>query len=269
MASKKKQRRKRQRAEVSVERPLETPGVNPQADEEQGRPPMAAMDRFLTLVGFGVLIILVILIAPYFAHKQDRDFENSAQQVLSALDQPTSTFLSPEMRKQLKDLAAYPATAVGTPFFQGGAKQASVRTEIKTPQGQGLLSIGFLLKQALSLESRWHPVSFCRPDQQGAELARKFLTALRDQEDAAAYALSAASVQDLDKGVSLADFTQKATQWREAHASVLPRLVAPIPPPQITAEGAVLTASWPETGLSFLLLENPLQCAYVVQFTLQ
>lgn len=271
MASKKKQRRKLQRAQASVEHPMpgSPEGVNPPTDGEKGRPPMAAMDRFLTLVGFGVLIILVILIAPYFAHKQDRDFENSAQEMLTALSQPNSASLSPEVVKQLKDLGAYPAVSVGTPFFQGGAKQASVRTEIKTPQGKGLLSIGFLLKQELSLDSRWHPVSFCRPDRQGAELARDFLMALRGNHDAAAYALSAASVQDLDKGVSLADFTQQATQWRKDNASALQTLVTPIQAPQITAEGSVLTASWPDNGLSFLLLENPLQCAYVVQFTLQ
>jgi hypothetical protein len=273
MASKKKQRRDRQRTQKPA---VERDDVISQEASVQGRPPMAVMDRLLTLVGFGVLIILVILIAPYFAHKQDRDFEKSAQQVLDALSlstsesRPTSeTLLTPEVMKQLKDLDAYPADAIGTPFFQGGAKQASVRTEIKTTRGSGLLSVGFLLKQELSLDSRWHPVSFCRPDQQGAKVARDFLTALRNQNDAAAYALSAASVADLDKGVSLSDFAQGAKQWRQTHASALQALATPPQMPQVKASGAALTASWPDTDLSFLLLENPLQCAYVVQFTLQ
>ncbi len=269
MANKKKQRRIRKREEKQRSGAEVTPQPSAPASEK-GRPPMASMDRFLTLLGFGVLIILVILIAPYFAHKQDRDFEKSGQQVLLALsDSSSDASLAPEVLKQLKDLAAYPAEVIGTPFFQGGAKQGSVRTQIKTATGTGLLSIGFLLKQELSLESRWYPVSFCRPDQQGASVARDFLTALRAKNDAAAYALSAAGVEGLDKGISLSAFTQEAARWRQDHALALQSLQTPLALPQVTAQAETLTASWPDAGLSFLLLENPLQCAYVVQFTLQ
>lgn len=270
MANKKKQRRTRKREEKQRSGVAEVTPQSSAPSSEKGRPPMASMDRFLTLLGFGVLIILVILIAPYFAHKQDRDFEKSGQQVLLALSDASSDApLAPEVLKQLKDLGAYPAEVIGTPFFQGGAKQGSVRTQIKTATGTGLLSIGFLLKQELSLESRWYPVSFCRPDQQGANVARDFLTALRAKNDAAAYALSAAGVQDLDKGISLSAFTQEAARWRQDHASALQSLQTPLEPPQVKAQAATLTASWPDADLSFLLLENPLQCAYVVQFTLQ
>lgn len=262
MASKKKERRTRQRKEGAPE-PQGTAG------ETEPRPPMTSLDRMFTLVGFGALIVLVIFIAPYFAHKQDRDFEQSAQKVLADLSLDAPETLPPEALEQLKALGAYPANGVGTPFFQGGAKQASVRTGIETADGLGLLSIGFLLKQELSLESRWHPVSFCRPDQQGAKVALDFLTALQARNYAAAYALSASGVVDLDKGVSFSSFEQEAKQWLSTHQAVLQKLKTPSGLPQVTAKEAALTAAWPGAGPSFLLLENPLQCAYVVQFALQ
>ncbi len=275
MASKKKQRRAQQRQDKQTDAVVEQSTITEAT--EAPRPPLAGMDRLLTLVGFGVLIVFVILIAPYFAHKQDRDFEKSAQAFLSALAGPAgseassaaSEPLRPEVIQQLEKLGAYPAQAVGEPFLQGGAKQASVRTAFSQAQGQGLLSVGFLLKQELSLDSRWYPVSFCRPDRQGAQVARDFVVALHKQEDGAAYALSAAAIEGLNSEVSLSDFTAAAQSWRQNHQGALQSFQSEVPLPQITAQAENLTASWPEQKLSFLLLENPLTCAYVVQFTLQ
>lgn len=275
MASKKKQRRTQQRQDkqtnAAVERSTTTEVT------ETPRPPLAGMDRLLTLVGFGILIVFVILIAPYFAHKQDRDFEKSAQDFLTALSSPpvtqgetaSSAVLTSEVIQQLKKIEAYPATPVGAPFLQGGAKQASVRTRFTHAQEQGLLSVGFLLKQELSLDSRWYPVSFCRPDRQGAQVARDFLTALSKQNDAEAYALSAAAIEALNSEVSLSDFTAAAQRWRQAHQEALQAFRTEVPLPQITAQAETLTASWPAQKLSFFVLENPLTCAYAVQFTLQ
>lgn len=275
MASKKKQRRTQQRQYKQTEAPVEQAITTEYA--KTPRPPLARMDRFLTLVGFGVLIVFVILIAPYFAHKQDRDFEKSAHAFLTALAAPTgaeasstaSEVLSPEVIQQLEKVGAYPARAVGEPFLQGGAKQASVRTAFTQAQDQGLLSVGFLLKQELSLDSRWYPVSFCRPDRQGAQVARDFMAALHKQADGAAYALSAAAIEELNSEVNLAEFTAAAQSWRQNHQGALQSFQSEVPLPQITAQAETLTASWPEQKLSFLLLENPLTCAYAVQFTLQ
>ena len=289
MASKKKQRRAQQRQQKQNQSSqshaqsthAEDPQAKAQEAEENGpRGPLASTDRALTLIGFGVLIVFVIVIAPYFAHKQDRDFEQSAQKVLQALQNPdeseTLKVLPAEALKPLRDLKAYPLDSVSEPFFQGGAKQASVRTAFQAGERQGLLSIAFLLKQELSLDSRWHPVSFCRPDQTGARVAQDFLTALRAGDYTKAYGLSAASVADLDKGISEAAFTEEAKTWLQTHQAVLQPWPADanVPLPQVEAEEATLRAVWPEPvgdakPLSLLLLENPLQCAYVVHFTLQ
>lgn len=272
MASKKKQRRTEQRQQKSsgVASAASTPTSGDNVTESP-RPPLAGMDRFLTLVGFGVLIVLVVLIAPYFAHKQDRDFEKSAAHLLAALagGETSGDKLTPEVIKQLQGVGAYPAQTLGAPFLQGGAKQASLRTAFEGTEGKGLLSVGFLLKQELSLDSRWYPVSFCRPDRQGAQVARDFLLALVQGEDAKAYALSGAAVEELNRDVSLESFTAQAQNWRQAHASEIKALEVPMPLPDLSTQAEQLKATWPKTKLSFFILENPLTCAYAVQFTLQ
>ncbi len=272
VGSKKKQRRAAQReARARQEQSPRSPETPPASeDESPQKGPLASADRFFTLVGFGILIMLVIVIAPYFAHKQDRDFEATAKQAVAELQsQKEPDLLSEAARKQLKDLNAYPVKDAEQVFIQANAKQASIRVRFDNTPAQGLLTLGFLLKQELSLSSRWNAVSFCRPDQKGAQVARDYLNALQNKDFQTAYNLSMAAVSDLETGITLKAFQSYAEGFLAQNKTALSQLSTPLPPPKVDSQNQQLTARWSAGAIELELLENPLQCAYAVKFALQ
>lgn len=167
---------------------------------------LRGMDRWLTLMGYGGLILLAVWLLPRLGNRREQDFTRAVDQTVALLGQreaaPLHQALAPATRERRSE-----AELAGWLRELGvqGLKQPQVLMRQTARNGMGLarlrftgasgesglLTVWMLQQPSLELNSGWQLANLCRPDQKARALGERLLAALHQPEAAALTQLKA------------------------------------------------------------------------------
>lgn len=225
---------------------------------------MAGADRFLTLLGFIVLVGFSIWLVPTLSQRRGQAFETAVAETQKLLGQTDagplyksldagvkSSRSETEVRRWLESLGVLGLSDSKVLARQDVTGMGSAVLSFKARDGAaGVMTLKLLQTRSLDLRSPWHLVDICRPDREARKLLQQFQTHLQSGAPVKAQALIDSAGDSDQMGVLLArakTLLAKSPSWQNLDASRYPW---------------VLSGKGPGGAVYAEILEQPDRCEY-------
>lgn len=227
---------------------------------------MAGADRFLTLLGFIVLVGFSIWLVPTLSQRRGQAFETAVAETQKLLRQSEagplyasldagvkSSRSETEVRRWLESLGVLGLSDSKVLARQDVTGMGTAVLSFKARDGEaGVMTLKLLQTRSLDLRSPWHLVDICRPDREARKLMQQFQTHLQAGATDKAQALLSATGETDQTGPLLArakTLLAKSTSWQSLDAARYPW---------------VLSGNGPGGAVYAEILEQPDRCEYRV-----
>lgn len=199
---------------------------------------LSRLDRYLTLLGFGFLIVCVLVIAPLLAKKRGQSLEAAIQSTIQALEQADASQLyqlaasvrqsrsQGQIEAWLKELGILGLKSARQISLQQSQNQTSVQFSFEQNNQPGIVSLWFLSPRELNLSNNWQLANICRPDLEAHKIAEQFLSYARTGKSQEAESLKQGKTSSAELEAELKQAGQLANiSWQGLNTQQQPWLL--------------------------------------------